>query len=551
VCPFTPSLCIELSLSSSSHPRGRSLVTSSIGASWSGSTAFAPWTSLDGDHDESPSPSYSSSPVRHIPSAHKVVVADKEADRSLGLHMSGTLRRRARSRSNLLRSALSSTQLLSKPSSHGPSSSASSASSTTASSSSSTLPTGVAAVVAASSTCAAAAGERVLLPVVWQNAYPRAIAGAYYERRTRATLRRLCEQMLVAVNLPGEAWLDPLLRLAMDAGTQTRPAVRDGPEHLDVLRCVKVKKVPGGIPEDSQYVAGLVFTQNLVHKAMPSSAGRARPLRTNGQCAACESTHPCAVASAVFSLGSSTGSCNDVSSSASCASSDHSSSVSGGWTRPSAAIRPGGGVASASANLMPTVAAQLSLSTGCASARSPCDHTVQMCSGGSAGVANIPILLLGCAIEYERVASRLVSFDALVVQEKQFLRLLVARIASLHPGLVLVEGAVARIAQEYFVERSIPLAVCVKHSVLESISRFVLLGLFVGLFSVFGFLPCTSTCLVRSFFLRLLCFLFLCFSLSRSLEESRVHLFSRVQQKVCCALINRRVGSVGVFMWKL
>lgn len=57
------------------------------------------------------------------------------------------------------------------------------------------------------------------------------------------------------------------------------------------------------------------------------------------------------------------------------------------------------------------------------------------------------VLLLGGSLEYQRVASKLSSFDSLREQEAEHLRLAVSRVASVAPDVVLVERSVARAAQ--------------------------------------------------------------------------------------------------------
>lgn len=56
------------------------------------------------------------------------------------------------------------------------------------------------------------------------------------------------------------------------------------------------------------------------------------------------------------------------------------------------------------------------------------------------------VLLLG-ALEYQRVSNRLSSLDTLLDQEREYLRVEVARITAHNPHVLLVEKTVARYAQ--------------------------------------------------------------------------------------------------------
>jgi len=54
------------------------------------------------------------------------------------------------------------------------------------------------------------------------------------------------------------------------------------------------------------------------------------------------------------------------------------------------------------------------------------------------------VVLLRGALEYQRAASRLSSLDTLLDQEREYLRMEVARVTSLNPHVLLVERTVAR-----------------------------------------------------------------------------------------------------------
>ncbi len=81
------------------------------------------------------------------------------------------------------------------------------------------------------------------------------------------------------------------------------------------------------------------------------------------------------------------------------------------------------------------------------------------------------ILLITFAIEYHRVEHQFVSLEPLLAQERQYLRNLVVRIATLHPDVVLVEKTVAGIALDLLLHAGIVVSQMVKPSVLQAVAR--------------------------------------------------------------------------------
>lgn len=84
-------------------------------------------------------------------------------------------------------------------------------------------------------------------------------------------LKVMLRQMLTFEGIPniGE-WEEILLRLALRIAremTFTALPHRQG-QDMDVRRYVKIKKIPGGTPKDSEYVNGAVITKNVAHKQM-------------------------------------------------------------------------------------------------------------------------------------------------------------------------------------------------------------------------------------------------------------------------------------------
>ncbi|XP_059286492.1 1-phosphatidylinositol-3-phosphate 5-kinase FAB1B [Lycium ferocissimum] len=81
------------------------------------------------------------------------------------------------------------------------------------------------------------------------------------------------------------------------------------------------------------------------------------------------------------------------------------------------------------------------------------------------------LLILGGALEYQRVANHLSSFDTLLQQEMDHLKMAVAKIGAHHPNILLVEKSVSRFAQEYLLAKDITLVLNVKRPLLERIAR--------------------------------------------------------------------------------
>ncbi|XP_066542383.1 1-phosphatidylinositol 3-phosphate 5-kinase isoform X9 [Hoplias malabaricus] len=87
-------------------------------------------------------------------------------------------------------------------------------------------------------------------------------------------------------------------------------------------------------------------------------------------------------------------------------------------------------------------------------------------------IKNPKILLLKCSIEYlYREETKFTCIDPIVLQEREFLKNYVQRIADVRPNLVLVEKTVSRIAQEMLLEHGITLVINVKPQVLDRVSR--------------------------------------------------------------------------------
>nr|GME19601.1 1-phosphatidylinositol-3-phosphate 5-kinase FAB1B-like [Ipomoea batatas] len=81
------------------------------------------------------------------------------------------------------------------------------------------------------------------------------------------------------------------------------------------------------------------------------------------------------------------------------------------------------------------------------------------------------LLILGGALEYQRVTNHLSSFDTLLQQEKDHLMMAVAKIDAHHPNILLVEKTVSRFAQECLLAKDISLVLNVKRPLLQRIAR--------------------------------------------------------------------------------
>ncbi|KAL8171587.1 hypothetical protein V2J09_023391 [Rumex salicifolius] len=81
------------------------------------------------------------------------------------------------------------------------------------------------------------------------------------------------------------------------------------------------------------------------------------------------------------------------------------------------------------------------------------------------------LMILGGALEYQRVSNHLSSVDTLLKQEMDHLKMAVAKIYAHNPSLLLVEKSVSRFAQDYILEKDISLVLNIKRPLLERIAR--------------------------------------------------------------------------------
>ncbi|CAN1136142.1 1-phosphatidylinositol-3-phosphate 5-kinase FAB1B [Linum perenne] len=80
-------------------------------------------------------------------------------------------------------------------------------------------------------------------------------------------------------------------------------------------------------------------------------------------------------------------------------------------------------------------------------------------------------LILGGALEYQRVPNLLSSVDTLLQQEMDHLKMAVAKIEAHHPNVLLVEKSVSRCAQECLLAKDISLVLNIKKPLLDRVAR--------------------------------------------------------------------------------
>lgn len=84
-------------------------------------------------------------------------------------------------------------------------------------------------------------------------------------------VRKLLRQLLQDSHVPSvSSWEKALIPILLQATDDVNPDVQNG-DDIDIRHYVKLKKIPGGKPDDTSYVSGLVFTKNLALKSMPRS----------------------------------------------------------------------------------------------------------------------------------------------------------------------------------------------------------------------------------------------------------------------------------------
>ncbi|XP_060534616.1 1-phosphatidylinositol 3-phosphate 5-kinase [Cylas formicarius] len=86
-------------------------------------------------------------------------------------------------------------------------------------------------------------------------------------------------------------------------------------------------------------------------------------------------------------------------------------------------------------------------------------------------VVDPKVLLLQCAVVYQRTEGRLMSLEPLLMQENEYLRHVCARIVAFRPDVVVVHRNVSRLAQDMLRESKIVLVYNVKRTVMDRLAR--------------------------------------------------------------------------------
>ena len=91
-------------------------------------------------------------------------------------------------------------------------------------------------------------------------------------------VRNLLRQFLQDLDIANPAgWEKALVPILLQATDDVNPDPQAG-DAMDVRNYMKLKKIPGGIPGDTAYVSGVVFTKNLALKSMPRNISNPRIL---------------------------------------------------------------------------------------------------------------------------------------------------------------------------------------------------------------------------------------------------------------------------------
>ena len=94
-------------------------------------------------------------------------------------------------------------------------------------------------------------------------------------------VRRLLRQLLQDAEIPlASKWARALMPIILQCTDDVEPDVHHG-DDIDIRHYLKLKKIPGGIPGDTSYVSGVVFTKNVALKSMPRSITNPRVMIIN------------------------------------------------------------------------------------------------------------------------------------------------------------------------------------------------------------------------------------------------------------------------------
>ncbi|KAI7900547.1 uncharacterized protein BX663DRAFT_149637 [Cokeromyces recurvatus] len=98
---------------------------------------------------------------------------------------------------------------------------------------------------------------------------PQPMVELSFSARTHARniLRQLMRDIPILALESHSEWEDVIMELLLKTTNNVRPDIRAG-DDMDVRHYVKIKKIPGGLPNDSFYVRGVMCTKNIAHKRM-------------------------------------------------------------------------------------------------------------------------------------------------------------------------------------------------------------------------------------------------------------------------------------------
>ncbi|KAK2196970.1 bifunctional Chaperonin TCP-1 [Babesia duncani] len=73
-------------------------------------------------------------------------------------------------------------------------------------------------------------------------------------------------------------WGSLITDLALEAVLKVRTVASDGSSNIDIKRYAKIEKIPGGMPQESQVLDGIVINKDIVHSKMPRMVENPRVL---------------------------------------------------------------------------------------------------------------------------------------------------------------------------------------------------------------------------------------------------------------------------------
>lgn len=89
-------------------------------------------------------------------------------------------------------------------------------------------------------------------------------------------VQKLLAQLLKDSRIPHRRkWQKALMPILLQCTDDVDPDVQNG-DDMDIRNYIKIKKIPGGLPGDTAYVSGIVFSKNIALKDMPRKWTRPR-----------------------------------------------------------------------------------------------------------------------------------------------------------------------------------------------------------------------------------------------------------------------------------